>query len=237
MSQKNCLICNSSNNPLIKHKTYKCNECGHVFLNYTGDGLLYHKELYRKGSNEGSRGGGEVKEGRFTNKFHERRNEICNKRVAAIEPYLQECKSLLDVGAGGGTFLNKLRGRIDELEATEISDLCVDNLRKDGYVTYHGAFTHMDLPKKYDVVTSWHVLEHVENVKEFPVKAHNVTGKYLIIEVPINRTLRNPDHNFDGHFHYFTKKSLELLFKDHFHILDIRGGIQAPALLAVMESR
>lgn len=234
---KNCLICGSENNSIIKHKTYKCSDCGHVFLAYSGDGILFHKELYRKGSNEGNRGSGEVINGRFTEVFHKRRNDMCNRRVDAIKEYLDESYSLLDIGAGGGTFLNKVKDKVASVEATEVSDLCVENLRLDGYTTHHGAFTQMNLDKKYDIVTSWHVVEHIENIQEFATKAAAVTEKYLIIEVPINRTLRNPDVNFDGHFHYFTKRSIEILFRDYFDIVSIKEGIQSPALMAIMKAK
>ena len=229
-----CKICNSDNNPEVKHKAYKCSDCGHVYINYTGDGIHYHKVLYRADGQEGSRGSGEVVDGKFTDKFHDRRNGICDNRVKFLSEYFGNVNSLLDIGAGGGTFLSKVKDKIDLVEGTEVSDICVENLTNDGYTVYHGAFTKMDIEKSYDLVTCWHVLEHVQDIQSFPSKAHKVTNKHLILEVPINRSLRNPDVNFDGHFHYFTEKSMRILFEDLFEITYIGPGVQKPCLLVKM---
>ena len=231
----NCKICNSENNNIIQHKVYKCADCGHTFINYTDDGIKYHKILYRKPGEEGARGDKEVQDGIFTKTFHERRAKICNSRVKFIEHLFPKCTSILDIGAGGGTFLNLIRNRFDLVEATEVSDLCADNLLRDGYKVYHGAFTKLTIPNTYDLVTCWHVLEHIEDIKAFPIAAAAVTNKYLVIEVPINRRLRNPDKNFDGHFHYFSEDSFTRLFENLFKILYIRKGIQVPAIFAILE--
>lgn len=233
----NCKVCNSSNNNLIQHKVYKCNECNHTFINYTDDGILYHKELYRKPGQDGTRGNNEVQDGKFTQEFHNRRKTICEKRINKTKEYLLECDSLLDIGAGGGTFLNMAKNYVLEYEATEVSDLCASNLTEYGYKVHHGAFTKMDINRSFDLVTCWHVLEHVEDLPSFLDKAVKVTDKYLIIEVPTNRRLRNPDVNFDGHFHYFSKESISLLFEKHFNFLYLGEGIQNPALLCILQKK
>lgn len=233
----NCKICNSENNVLIQYKVYKCDDCKHTFINYTDDGILYHKELYRKPGQDGTRGDNEVKDGRFTEEFHNRRKTICEKRIEKIKEYLFESESLLDIGAGGGTFLNMAKKYVLDYEATEVSDLCATNLELDGYKVHHGPFTKMDLGRKYDLVTCWHVLEHVEDLPAFLSRAVDVTEKYLVIEVPINRRLRNPDKEFDGHFHYFSKESITKLFENDFNFLYLGEGIQNPALLCILQKK
>ena len=50
------------------------------------------------------------------------------------------------------------------------------------------------------------------------------------------RKLVDPTINvYDGHTHYFSKKSFELLASKYFNILKIQEGVQTPALLAIME--
>lgn len=232
-----CKVCNSSNNPEVQHKVYKCSDCGHVFINYTEDGIFYHKKLYRSKGHDGTRGDQEIVDGKFTKIFHDRRKPICEKRINYIKQYFDDCESLLDIGAGGGTFLNMVKDKFTISEGTEVSDVCAQNLTNDGYKVYHGAFTQMLIEKSYDLVTCWHVLEHVQDIKLFPEKVYNVTNKHLVLEVPINRKLRNPDINFDGHFHYFTKESIKLLFQDYFDITYIGDGVQMPCLLVKMNKR
>lgn len=224
-----CIICGGSLTQ-IKYKVEKCNDCWHTYVRYDGDGLYYHKTLYRSAGHDGTRGGGEIVDGVFTDEFHNRRHNICINRMKFLEPIMSEVDSVLDIGAGGGTFLNLIKDKVSLAEGTEVSDICNSNLTNDGYKVYHGAFTQMEIEKVYDLVTCWHVLEHIENLKNFPKKLYNVTGKYAVLEVPTNRHLRNPDDNFDGHFHYFSEKSLELLFKDYFNIDYIKEGVQKPCL-------
>jgi hypothetical protein len=233
----NCKVCNSSNNIEVQHKAHKCSNCSHVYINYTDDGILYHKSLYRSEGEEGNRGSGEVLNGRFTEQFHNRRENICNNRVKYIQEYFNSCNTLLDIGAGGGTFLNKVSKYFKKVEATEVSDLCVENLIADGYSVYPGPFTKTIFTNTYDLVTCWHVLEHIEDLKSFVEKAYQITNKHLVIEVPIKRTLRNPDVNFDGHFHYFSERSMKILFEDYFNISYIGDGVQMPCLLVKMDKK
>ena len=224
-----CIICGGSLTE-IQYKVERCDNCHHNYIRYDGDGLYYHKTLYRSEGHDGTRGGGEVVDGVFTDQFHNRRHNICTNRIKYLEPFLSEVDSILDIGAGGGTFLSLIKDRVSLAEGTEVSDICNSNLTNEGYKVYHGAFTQMEIAKTYDLVTCWHVLEHIENLKDFPAKLHAVTGKYAVLEVPTNRRFRNPDDNFDGHFHYFSEKSLRLLFEDLFTVDYIKEGVQKPCL-------
>ena len=236
MSMK-CQVCHSENNLLIQHKVYKCSDCEHTFINYTEDGVEYHKTLYRKPDQEGNRGINEVENGKFTEQFHKRREGICLNRMQVLQDILPECNTALDIGAGGGTFLKMLEKEIDTVEATEVSDLCAANLKGYGYKTYHGAFTQMDINSTYDLVTCWHVLEHIEDLVSYVEKVKKVASNYLVIEVPVNRRLRNPDTAFDGHFHYFSEKSFKKLFENDFNFLYLGKGIQNPAILCIMQRK
>ena len=44
-----CLVCAKYMEPIIKDSKdfYQCPACKHTFINYTGNGLDYHKEDYR----------------------------------------------------------------------------------------------------------------------------------------------------------------------------------------------
>lgn len=237
MSLSSCKVCNSSSLKIVSHKVYKCTNCEHIFVSYSDDGILFHKELYRKPGHDGVRGNNEVVNGMFTDTFHSRRKLICEKRSTLIEHLYKECDSLLDIGAGGGTFVNLVKKNFNEVEVTEVSDLCVNNLQKNDYKVHHGPFTKMSLGKTYDLVTCWHVLEHVENLDDFLKKVIEVTGKYLVIEVPIKRRLRNPDKDFDGHFHYFSEKSFRLLFEKNFEIVRLGNGVQMPCLFSILKKK
>ena len=237
----NCPVCLSEKMVEVLHEVYQCHDCFHIFINYKGNGLKYHKEEYRK-NNFGTRVDSEISpEGKFTEDFHEARKDMCAKRLQQVEPLLKDYSSCLDIGAGGGTFAKMLKENYSlDIECQEISDVCVDNLKSYGFETHKGDFCSIDFKKSYDLTTCWHVLEHVKDLHAFSEKAAHVCKKYLIIEVPINRGLKNPDDErilWDGHYHYFSIESMTILFEKNFDIMEIKAGIQAPALLAIFKRK
>jgi len=209
---------------------YKCPECSHIYVDFKGDPIKYHKYLYRKNT-FGTRGGVEVDSGKFTHTFHENRKNICIDRIRRIEDLISESNSILDVGAGGGTFLNTLGNLINDKESQEVSEICIDNLKLQGYKVHVGDFIDVDYERKYDLVTCYHVLEHVKDVHLFIKKLESIASKFIVIEVPTDRRIPPPNNSWDGHYHYFSKESLSSLFSENFAILSISNGTQQPCLL------
>lgn len=101
-----CKVCNS-NSVSIQTDVYKCTRCSHVYVDFRGDALEYHKTAYRK-NNYGTRGNGEIKNGVFTESFHKFRKPICESRISKIKHLIDDSDSMFDIGAGGGTFLNTI---------------------------------------------------------------------------------------------------------------------------------
>ena len=204
INNKSCPVCFSEAMLEVAHEAYQCDECSHIFINYKGDGLSYHKEDYRK-NNFGTRVGSEINpEGKFTESFHNAREDMCVKRVQKVEPFLSYCSTCLDIGAGGGTFALMLKDKTSlKIECQEISDICHSNLINYGFHSYYGDFCSIDFNKQFDLVTCWHVLEHIKDLHAFSDKAAQVCRRRLVLEVPIDRALRNPDQQWDGHYHYF----------------------------------
>lgn len=232
----NCPICNQDT-ITVKELVYKCNHCSHIYIDYKGDGNEFHKTLYRTPGNDGIRDTNEIKDRKFTQVFHKLRTPICNKRLQKIDKYLTNISSLLDVGAGGGTFMNIIKDKVEVVEGTEVSDICIENLLDQNLTVYHGPFSDLKIEKKYDLVTCWHVLEHIQDPYKFKKKFLETTNDLVVLEVPVGRRLKTPVPSFDGHFHYFSKQSLELLFNDKFDILEISEGVQSPALFCVLKKK
>jgi 2-polyprenyl-3-methyl-5-hydroxy-6-metoxy-1,4-benzoquinol methylase len=238
---KSCPVCNvikkfrgSGRMSACAVDAHRCETCAHIFIDYQGDGLSYHKEEYRNNSH-GTRSDFEIEEGRFTKSFHEARRKICEARLREIEPYLTPSLKCLDVGAGGGTFAMALKEKFSiATECQEISDICFNNLTNYGFKTHRGDFSSIDFNKTYDLVTCWHALEHIKDLRSFSQKAAEICSGLLVIEVPANRRLRNlSQEEWDGHYHLFSERSLPLLFEGSFSLIDIREGVQSPALLAI----
>mgnify|MGYP003153333427 CR=1 FL=1 len=107
-----CFVCNTLMDIRSKEKpikdVYKCKNCKHVYVDFKDNALEYHKTLYRL-NNQGNRTNNEIKDGKFTEKFHAVRENIMVKRCNVIKNLKEECFSLLDIGAGGGSFLNMVK--------------------------------------------------------------------------------------------------------------------------------
>ncbi len=73
-------------------------------------------------------------------------------------------KRLLDFGAGTGDFLVTAKEKGWEIEGVEPSPIAQENARKKG-LRLCGSVKELQ-NKKFDVITLWHVLEHVPNLEE-----------------------------------------------------------------------
>ena len=67
------------------------------------------------------------------------------------------------------------------------------------------------LDKKYDLVLSWHVLEHFEYPQDFINIIKKVVKEYITIQVPLLC-----DHGISpNHYNYFTIKSIKKIFEEN----------------------
>jgi len=242
----NCHCCENESYILLIEDVYKCNICGHVFIDYKYDNTNFHAEMFREREGYDRKDEEEIdKYGKVTELFHEARKEIVSKRNGYIKQYLKKDYECLDVVAGAGTFAKEIEQDIKKIECTELTPSLIEECERLGFKTYKDDFSLIDFERRYDIVFAWHVLEHVVDVKKFKEKIEKVIGKYAIIEVPLlialngqgrRRNLKKPnDGNFDGHSHYFTKRSFIYLFENEFEILELKEGVQSPALFAVLK--
>ncbi|SHI30032.1 Methyltransferase domain-containing protein [Arenibacter nanhaiticus] len=87
-----------------------------------------------------------------------------DRKLALITSYAGEKKSLLDVGAGTGDFLALAKKHGWETDGVEPSDLAKAKAAEKGLTLYSDLKA---LPeKKYELITLWHVLEHLPNLEE-----------------------------------------------------------------------
>lgn len=234
-----CVICDTTMNQASVTDTYKCPHCGHVYIDFKDDGLSYHRNEYRT-NKHGNRTTGEVVDGKFTDKFHNVRKNIMSARCEVIRDIASISETMLDIGAGGGSFVNMVRDEFSHLkiDCQEISNICAENLINYGHNVYHGNINEITFDTCYDLVTCWHVLEHIRDLYAFVEKVDAITGKYLILEVPVNRRLRYPnDGGWDGHYHYFSTKSMKALFDNSsFRFIDVSiPGIQKPSMTVILQ--
>lgn len=108
------------------------------------------------------------------------------RRIDLILPF-KKSGSLLDVGAGDGNFLDVAKLAGFTTSGTEISATGADYAGKRGHRLLLGQLGDIDFKDlRFDVVTLWHVLEHLPNPGEALDIVHRILkpGGLCVIAVP-----------------------------------------------------
>jgi len=132
------------------------------------------------------------------------------RRVKLIKQYIDPGCSILDVGTGNSNFV----GLMENAVGIDVSAPRVEAAIKSGRNVVNCNI--FDWDKKVDVVTMFHVLEHITNPIDFVLRAKSILndGGKLIIEVPnLNDALVGLNKYKDfyyqvAHCTYFTPSTL-----------------------------
>ena len=174
----NCNLCNSDNykkrNGSVRDnkdlEIFECCDCGLVFLSeykHIDDKFYENSKMHKEFNFQIWRNQTLEDDNR---RFEFIRNTITNKKV-------------LDFGSGNGGFLLNAKSVTKEIAGVELDDAVKSFYQKDEIKLYK------DLDKitdKYDVITSFHVIEHLKNPIEILEKLKDIlnTNGKIIIEVP-----------------------------------------------------
>jgi len=148
-----------------------------------------------------------------------------NKKLTLINSFNPEQKNLLDVGCGTGDFLLNCKnngwnvvGVEPNIKAKKITESKLKDTSK-----IYSEINHLK-PAQFDVITLWHVLEHVPNLDEY-ISVLKLTLKpngVLVIAVPNFKSYDASYYKqfwaaFDvpRHLWHFSKQSIQLLFEKH----------------------
>lgn len=206
-----CLLCASSNLRYLKdyQKAHlcKCASCGFIFSKQipTQEELVEHYKKY--GRND-----------YLSPITIKRYNELLDD----FEQYRKSGK-LLDVGCGIGYFLDEAKKRGWEVYGTEYTDEAVGICKEKGIVMNQGVLDPQNYdPETFDVITSFEVIEHINNPKEEIANFNKILrpGGLVYVTTPnFNSLLRyrlKSAYNvicYPEHLSYYTPKTLKLLFK------------------------
>ncbi|MFI3201747.1 MAG: class I SAM-dependent methyltransferase [Eubacteriales bacterium] len=105
------------------------------------------------------------------------------RRVNALKEYARG-KKVLDFGCGAAGFLRLLKDEIDDMSCgIELDNFARKKLAEEGI----RAYANIDeIEEQYDMITSFHVLEHLNEPKFYLDKIYEKLkgGGYLILETP-----------------------------------------------------
>ncbi len=131
--------------------------------------------------------------------------------------------SLLDVGAGTGDFLNAAKRKGWGVEGMEPNKNASELASKKG-INLKPSLGHFE-GRQFDVITLWHVLEHIPNLEETILQLSKLVKPdgVLIIAVPNYKSYDARHYgkfwaayDVPRHLWHFSKNSIESLFQENF---------------------
>ena len=180
------MICQDENSEIVLetkgYKLCKCLSCKIIFVHRDKQKLLNSKKVYDN----------------YYQKENASRFGIVIEWIVKAFRLMRACKifvlrpkakSILDIGSGRGWmlyFMKKCFG-YETTVGTQIAEnayrFSKENLKLE---IYDKDLLELSLGQKFDVITLWHVLEHVQNPEKYVERIHELlNGKgLLLIEVP-----------------------------------------------------
>ena len=229
----NCEICNSKNIRIlfdndrygINQKTSVCNECGFMFssprMTEISAKYFYNSDLYRLIYDRGG------KNPDTNTMFHNTIVELKDYKPSLpkkpdfkyyypnlyydfINSEINDFETVLDIGCGPGKNLmdfNFIGKKTFGIEPSKTYNKVHSELELN---TKIGFIKDIKEKESYDLVMLNHVFEHLTNLKKYVNLLHNVTKKYLFIEVPGHITKLQSIQN--AHNYYFSLNTLNYFF-------------------------
>ena len=240
ITHKACPLCNS--NEIVAQFTcndhfatgepfdiYKCNKCGFVFTQGAPDekeiGRYYESPEYISHSN--------TNKGIINRIYHIARSIMLQHKVNLIKKLtMLRNGRLLDYGAGTGYFAREMQRKGWQITAIEKSEQA-RNHSKENYnfeILPEEAFAQLE-PQSYDVITLWHVMEHLQNPDAFWEQAKRILDDSGIMIVAVPNCASYDAENYGKHWAaydvprhlwHFTSSTIMRMGEKHGFILERR---------------
>lgn len=200
----------------------KCNSCGFQFTNPRPDqeniGKYYQSAEYISHHDESTN--------LLSKVYNLVRNYTTQEKINLINRYTQNSNTtLLDIGCGAGFFLQQCKKNNWEIRGTEPDpDARTVASRRTGTHISESIESNDIQNEKFDIITMWHVLEHVHKLNETIdwLLNHLNNDGTLFIAVPNNAS--HDAQKFDNkwaaydvprHLYHFTKETMQQLLEKH----------------------
>lgn len=202
-----------------------CGDCGFTFTQDVPDeehiGPYYQSEDYISHSN--------TKQGLVNRAYHWARDYMLGSKKRLVEQHFPieagKERRLLDIGSGTGYFLNVMNQGGWQAMGVEPDSGARNFARKTFDLEVKSLDALFEFPEnRFDVITMWHVLEHVHRLDETFEQIGKCLDKNgtLVIAVPNCDSLDAKHYqefwagwDVPRHLYHFTPKTMQLLAKNH----------------------
>jgi len=216
----NEIICNDYTVSNEKFVIVKCVSCQLLFTNPRPDskqiGKYYDSELYVSHSS---------KSNNLINSIYKiARHFTLRNKHNLIKKYSLENKTLLDYGSGTGHFLSFCKNKDWNVTGIEPNKVAREKANKNTKNAVLENINTIDNDTKFQIITLWHVLEHVEDLNKLLIKLTSLLNKKgtLIIAVPNPESwdakkykLHWAGYDVPRHLYHFSQDSIKTLMKNH----------------------
>lgn len=237
----NCPVCNDPNSQIVlesqdfslTQKSFSILHCPQCSVRYTSPlpsqdeiGEYYKFKEYISHT--------DVKEGWMNRLYHIIRSRTLAQKTNWVQSLFTGHKGhLLDIGAGTGAFVNAMQQKAWKVTGLEPDAATREKAFENYKLNLQSTDTIFNLPEnEYEVITMWHVLEHVHELKPYLhqcIKSLKQNGR-LIIAVP-NYTSFDAcyykkywaAYDLPRHLYHFSPKSMTILLNEMgFEIISIK---------------
>jgi len=227
---------NSSSNHKLSQQLVECFNCKLVYVNPRISGDIINKSY---SYNEDMK---------FIDQNNERIKSFkinLNRIINAIS-FQNKKISILDVGSGGGAFIQSIDSSFIDCDGIEPNKWLVNQAKKyyGNFNLYPTTLANFINNKKYELITYWDVFEHLTDINKemLYIKKFLKKDSYLILNIPdhgsIFRKLLGFNWPFflDVHIYYFDKNTLSLFMKNNqFELIQIIKHVQILKLKYILE--
>jgi len=176
-----CPICQNTKTVVVlnakEYRFFHCHRCGLVYRssqNRQNHDALYSRQYYRQG-------------GKLKKMIEQFLTKLINYRRKRLIGQWRNKGKILDLGCGLGQFLNQMNNRNWQKIGIEPSQAAYQQIAKSNFTIYQKELTDINLPKNsFDVITAWHVLEHLTNPQKNLLEIHRILKKegFLFLSTP-----------------------------------------------------
>lgn len=233
----NCPLCNSGhfhNYIICKDYTVsredfaivKCDQCDFLFTNprpsATSLDAYYASEDYVSHQN---------KSNNITNLVYRfARNFTLKNKLKLINSFDMPEKQLLDIGCGTGHFINLCKSNRWQVAGVEPNETA-RNIARSNNTHVVESLSELD-QSSYNIITMWHVLEHIPDINDLLHSVHTLLNKSgrFIVAVP---NVASYDANYyknhwaaydvPRHLYHFSQLTMAAMMKKHgFKVVDTK---------------